>query len=78
MNEMERARQEEAKRIEEIEMNLMGVGEGMPLPLLLALAGATATVYVSLQHLEDGGPVIFIANALFVGLGVRYGHKALL
>ena len=78
MNEMERARQEEAKRIEEIEMNLMGVGEGMPLPLLLALAAATATVYVSLQHLEDGGPVIFIANALFVGLGVRYGHKALL
>ena len=78
MNELQRARKEEAERIEIAEKDLMGVGEGMPVPILLALAAVTATVYVSLQHLEDGGPVVFIANALFIGVGLRYGHKALL
>ena len=78
MDELQRARKEEAERIEIAEKDLMGVGEGMPVPILLALVAVTATVYISLHHLEDGGPVVFIANALFIGVGLRYGHKALL
>ena len=78
MEEFQRVREEEAERIEMAERDLMGVGEGMPVPILLALVAVTATVYISLHHLEDGGPVVFIANALFIGVGLRYGHKALL
>lgn len=77
MDKLQRARKEEAERIEMAERDLMGVGEGMPVPILLALV-VTATVYFSLPHLDDGGPVVFIANALFIGVGLRYGHKALL
>ena len=78
MDELQRARKEEAKRVEMAERDLMGVGESIPVPILLALAAATATVYVCLHHLEDGGPVILIANVLFIAVGLRYGHKALL
>ena len=77
MDEMQRARKEEAERIELAERDLVGVGEGVPVPILLALAAATATLYVSLRHLENGDPVIFIANALFIGAGIRYGQALL-
>ena len=80
MDELKRAREEEAERIKQVERDMaMGFGEGLPVPLLLGLATATVAVYVAVQYFgDDGGPVVMAANALFIGVALRYAHKALM
>ena len=80
MDELKRVREEEAERIKQVERDMaMGFGEGLPVPLLLGLATATVAVYVAVQYFgDDGGPVVMAANALFIGVALRYAHKALM
>jgi len=80
MDELKRARKEEAERIKQVERDMaVGFGGGLPVPLLLVLATATVAVYVAVQYFgDDGGPVVMAANALFIGVALRYAHKALM